>query len=81
MSTLKTCLKTGLLSSLILTFTLNCFASDAERITQLEKEVQELKLRLSRLESPQSSTSQQQRTIVSGEGWKSLVNWRSLKKV
>lgn len=79
MSTLKTCLKTGLLGCLILTFALNSYARDGDRITQLEKEVQELKLRLSRLESPQSSTNQQQRTIVSGEGWKSLANWRSLK--
>jgi hypothetical protein len=79
MSTLKTSLKTGLLGCLILTFALNSFARDDDRITQLEKEVQELKLRLSRLESPQSSTTQQQRTIVTGEGWKSLANWRSLK--
>jgi hypothetical protein len=79
MSTLKTCIKTGLLGCLILTFTLNSFARDGDRITQLEKEVQELKLRLSRLESPQSNSNQQQRTIVAGEGWKSLANWRSLK--
>lgn len=79
MSTLKTCLKTGLLGSLILTFSLNSFAGDSERITQLEKEVQELKLRLSKLEGPQAITNQQQKSVVSGEGWKSLANWRSLK--
>ena len=79
MSTLKTSLKTGLLGCLILTFALNSFARDGDRITQLEKEVQELKLRLSRLESPQSSNTQQQRIIITGEGWKSLANWRSLK--
>lgn len=55
------------------------FDIDSVRITQLEKEVQELKIRLSRLESPQSSTNQPQKTIVSGEGWKSLANWRSFK--
>ena len=79
MNKLKTQLTTGLFGCLLLTFTLNSFGSDSERITQLEKEVQELKLRLSKLEGPQTITNQQQRTIVSGEGWKSLANWRSLK--
>ena len=63
----------------MLTFSLNSLGSDSVRITQLEKEVQELKLRLSKLEGPQPTTNQQQRNIVSGEGWKSLANWRSLK--
>jgi len=79
MNKLKTQLTTGLFGCLLLTFTLNSFGSDSVRITQLEKEVQELKLRLSKLESPQTITNQQQRPIVSGEGWKSLANWRSLK--
>ncbi len=79
MNKLKTQLTTGLFGCLLLTFTLNSFGSDSVRITQLEKEVQELKIRLSRLESPQSSTNQPQKTIVTGEGWKSLANWRSLK--
>jgi hypothetical protein len=79
MNKLKTQLTTGFFGCLLLTFTLNSFGSDSERITQLEKEVQELKLRLSKLEGPQTTTNQQQRTIVSGEGWKSLANWRSLK--
>lgn len=65
---------------LFLSFTLNCFANDGERITQLEKEVQELKQRLSKLEAPQSVSINQQRHITTGEGWKSLANWRSLKK-
>jgi hypothetical protein len=79
MNKLKTQLTTGFFGCLLLTFTLNSFGSDSERITQLEKEVQELKLRLSKLEGPQTTTNQQQRNIVSGEGWKSLANWRSLK--
>lgn len=79
MNKLKTQLTTGLFGCLLLTFTLNSFGSDSVRITQLEKEVQELKIRLSRLESPQSSTNQPQKTIITGEGWKSLANWRSLK--
>jgi hypothetical protein len=43
MSNLKTCLRTVLLGYLILTFTLNAHASDVERITRLENEIQELK--------------------------------------
>jgi hypothetical protein len=70
---------TGLLGCLILTVSLNSFAGDSDRITQLEKEVQELKLRLSKLESPQATTNQQQKSVASGGGWKSLANWRSLK--
>ncbi len=79
MNKLKTQIKIGLFGCLLLTFTLNSFGSDSVRITQLEKEVQELKIRLSKLEGPQTITNQQQKTIVSGEGWKSLANWRSLK--
>ena len=79
MNKLKTQLTTGLFGCLLLTFTLNSFGSDSERITQLEKEVQELKLRLSKLEGSQTTTNQQQRNMFSGEGWKSLTNWRSLK--
>jgi hypothetical protein len=79
MNKLKTQLTTGLFGCLMLTFTLNSYGSDSVRIKQLEKEVQELKLRLSKLEDTQTTTNQQQRNIVSGEGWKSLANWRSLK--
>jgi hypothetical protein len=79
MNKLKTQLTTGLFGCLMLTFTLNSYGSDSVRIKQLEKEVQELKLRLSKLEGPQTITNQLERTIVSGEGWKSLANWRSLK--
>jgi outer membrane protein assembly factor BamE (lipoprotein component of BamABCDE complex) len=54
-------------------------ASDVDRITQLEKEVQELKLRLSNLETPQSKASLNQKPSISPDGWKTLANWRSLK--
>ena len=60
--------------------TFSSFASDSERIAQLEKEVQELKLRLTKLEAPQTTTNTQQKPIVSTNGWKHLSNWRSLKK-
>ena len=79
MSNLKTRLKTGLLGCLFLSFTLNSFASDGERITQLEKEVRELKQRLTKLEAPQNASVNQQKSIPSSEGWKSLASWRSLK--
>lgn len=55
------------------------FASDSERITQLEKEVQELKLRLTNLEPTKGSTTSQQKPVKSSEGWAFLANWRSLK--
>ena len=79
MSNFKTRLKTGLLGCLFLSFTLNSLASDGERITQLEKEVQELKQRLTKLEVPQNASINQQKSILSSEGWKSLASWRSLK--
>lgn len=56
------------------------FASDGDRITQLEREVQALKNRLTNLESPQNKPSINQKVTVSNDGWKSLANWRSLKK-
>ena len=56
------------------------YASDSDRITQLENEVQELKLRLKRLELPQANISNQQKPVSSSQGWKSQANWRALKK-
>ncbi|HPJ92363.1 MAG TPA: hypothetical protein PKY89_00505 [Deltaproteobacteria bacterium] len=51
---------------------------DSYRIEQLEEEVQELKLRLSKLESLLSNPSKAQELSTSSEGWKSVVNWRKL---
>ena len=56
------------------------YASDSDRITLLEKEVQELKLRLLRLESTQADTGKPYKPVASSDGWKNLANWRSLKK-
>ena len=42
--------------------------------------MKELKLRLLKLESPETSAIKQQKPMASSEGWKSLANWRSLKK-
>jgi hypothetical protein len=80
MSKSKTLLKIGLVGFFVSTFTLSSFASDNDRITQLEKEVQELKLRLTKLEAPQTTTINQQKPYVSTDGWKLLSNWRSLQK-
>jgi hypothetical protein len=63
-----------------LTAAFSSFASDSDRIAQLEKEVLELKLRLTNLETPQKKSGINQRMAASNDGWKSLANWRSLKK-
>ena len=72
-------MKNGLVVCLLLTLSFGSMASDSDRITQLEKEVQELKTRLSSLESPLDKAVIQKPTLTS-EGWRKLANWRSLKK-
>jgi len=72
-------MKNGLVVCLLLTLSFGSMASDSDRITQLEKEVHELKTRLSTLESPLNKAVIQKSTVTS-EGWKNLANWRSLKK-
>jgi hypothetical protein len=62
--------------SLVVAF--NSYADDSDRIDQLEKEFQELKLRVSELESLLSNPSAAQEVVKSGEGWKSVSNWRKL---
>lgn len=54
-------------------------AQDSDRVDQLEKEIQAMKLRLSNLESLLAPNNAQS-APVSGEGWKSIVNWRKLSK-
>ncbi|MDH4377349.1 MAG: hypothetical protein QE494_13720 [Ramlibacter sp.] len=56
------------------------FASESDRITQLEIEVQQLKQRLSSLERPPVSGVASPKPLASSEGWRQLANWRSLKK-
>ena len=65
----------GILSFVVV---FNSYANDSERIDQLEKEVQETKLRLSKIESLLSNPSKAQEPVTSGEGWKSVKNWRKL---
>lgn len=73
----KTIIIIGFLS---LAVAFNSYAHDSDRIDQLEKEIQETKLRLSKLESLLSNPSNAQAPATSGEGWKSVMNWRKLTK-
>lgn len=73
-------LRLGFRTSLFLLVALNAQANDSDRITTLEKEVQELKIRLTNLETPLASSSSRSKPIASKDGWKSLANWRSVKK-
>ena len=73
----KTIIIIGFLS---LAAAFNSYAHDSDRIDQLEKEIQETKLRLSKLESLLSNPSKAQELVTSGEGWKSVMNWRKLTK-
>lgn len=57
----------------------NSYAQDSERIDKLEKEIQEIKARLSRLETPTGVQSNAREPAPSSDGWKSLPNWRMLK--
>jgi predicted component of type VI protein secretion system len=52
-------------SLLLLTTSLPSHANDSDRITQLEKQVQELKLRLNNLETKTSASAQQRHAAVS----------------
>lgn len=56
----------------------NTYAHDSDRVDQLEKEIQDLKARLSKLESLLSSLGNSDKPIAPGEGWKSVTNWRKL---
>ncbi len=58
---------------------LSSYAQSADRTEQLEKEIQEIKLRLSNLEAAQGKLSSNPRPVQTGDGWKVLTNWRSLK--
>ena len=79
MSKSKSLFKTCLIGSAIMAFTTGTFATDSDRITQLEKELRNLQLRLSNLESSKNSLSKSQPSAVTNENWKNLTIWRSLK--
>ena len=52
-------------------------AQDSSRINQLEQEIQSIKLRLLKLESPQGTPTDTQKSTTN-DGWRSLSNWRQL---
>lgn len=75
----KTMVKTiTFIGFLLLAVTFNANAHDSDQIDQLEKEIQEIKLRLSKLESLLSNPSKAEELVTSSEGWKSVMNWRKL---
>jgi len=63
---------------LLLAASFNSYAQDRNRIDRLEKEVKELKLRVSKLESLLKNQSSAREAALSSEGWKSIENWRKL---
>ena len=69
---------TTFIGFLLLAFAFNANANDSDRIDQMEKEIQEIKLRLSKLESLLSNPSKSQELVTSSEGWKSVMNWRKI---
>ena len=56
----------------------NANTHDSARIDQLEKQIQELKLRISKLDSILSAPNSHKEIASSSDGWKSMTNWRML---
>ncbi len=57
---------------------INSYAHDAERLSSLEKEIQEIKVRLSKLEPSAQVSAESKSTAISVEGWKFQKSWRTL---
>ena len=51
--------------------------SDSDRINLLENEIRDLKIRISKLEG-QPGLTKSKRVAPSGNGWRSIDNWRRL---
>lgn len=66
------------LGFLAISVALNVHADESARIDRLEKQVQELTVRLSNLESQLNDEDQVQEFVARGDGWKSIANWRKL---
>lgn len=73
-------MRTLLLAIALTATTFSSFASDSARISQLENDLNELKLRIQKLESFTSNTSNQQKSVLANEGTKSIANWRKLNR-
>jgi len=56
----------------------NAYANDSDRIDQLEKEVQGLNNRISKLESLLDDSNKPKELVHSNNGWKLVNNWRKL---
>lgn len=54
-------------------------AQSADPTEQLEKEIRDIKLRLSNLEAAQGNPATSAEPVQSGGGWKAVANWRALK--
>ena len=63
---------------LSLVATSSSYAHDSARIEQLERDVQETKQRLSILESILQNKNNEKEHVITGDGWKSVANWRKL---
>ena len=72
-------MRTLLLAITLTATTLSSFASDSARVSQLENEVNELRLRVQKLENLRPNANNQQRQVVANEGAKSIAIWRKLK--
>jgi hypothetical protein len=66
--------------SLVATF--SSYAHDSDRIEQLEREVEETKQRLSKLEAKLEAKirakNEEKEPVFADDGWKSVANWRKL---
>ena len=58
--------------------TFSSYAHDSDRIEQLEREVQETKERLSKLESMLQNKVEEQEPAITDDGSKSVSNWKRL---
>jgi hypothetical protein len=74
---MKKIITIGLLLAFI---SISSFASEAQRLSALEKEIQEIKLRLLKLESSNQVPADSKSTTATatGEGWKHQKSWRTL---
>jgi hypothetical protein len=57
----------------------NSHANDSERISELEKEINAIKLRLAKVEASPVDSSVSGLPLATKDGWKQLSNWRTLK--
>lgn len=72
-------IKTVAIACLPLTIAFGSYAQSTDRTEQLEKEIRDIKLRLSNLEAAQGKPAASAKTLQSGDGWKAPANWRALK--